>query len=69
MFVDIFNGDADGIFALHQYRLAYPVEESRLITGIKRDVRLLEKIDELHNSELSVFDVSLDVNRPPGKTP
>lgn len=63
MLVDIFNGDADGIFALHQFRLANPTEDSRLITGIKRDIRLLSQIEEVSNSEISVFDISLDVNR------
>jgi len=36
-YIDVFNGDADGICALHQLRLAEPVE-STLVTGVKRDI-------------------------------
>lgn len=39
---DIFNGDADGIIALLQLRLADPID-SQLITGVKRDIKLVEK--------------------------
>jgi hypothetical protein len=42
-FIDVFNGDADGICALIQYRLAYPADAT-LVTGVKRDIKLLEKI-------------------------
>lgn len=41
--IDVFNGDADGICALIQLRLANPVE-SQLITGVKRDIALLQKL-------------------------
>jgi hypothetical protein len=34
---DVFNGDADGICALVQLRLAKPIQ-SNLITGVKRDI-------------------------------
>ena len=40
-YIDIFNGDADGILALHQLRLTNP-QKSRLITGVKRDTKLLQ---------------------------
>jgi len=63
MHYDIFNGDADGIFALHQYRLANPQPGNRLITGVKRDIRLLSHIDNPENCRLNVFDISLDSNR------
>jgi len=39
---DLFNGDADDICALIQLRLAEP-KESTLVTGIKRDNKLLKK--------------------------
>jgi hypothetical protein len=64
-FFDIFNGDADGICALHQLRLADPRPNARLITGVKRDVRLLKKLTGIHNASLTVLDVSLDSNREP----
>ncbi|MDQ6977782.1 MAG: acetyltransferase, partial [Ghiorsea sp.] len=38
--IDVFNGDADGLCALHQLRLAVPVN-STLMTGVKRDINLL----------------------------
>ena len=38
---DVFNGDADGICALVQLRLATPIE-SVLITGAKREIALLQ---------------------------
>jgi hypothetical protein len=61
---DIFNGDADGICALHQYRLVHPAPTGRrLITGVKRDIRLLQRIEHITDSTLTVFDISLDSNR------
>lgn len=61
-FYDIFNGDADGICALHQLRLAAP-RDAALITGIKRDIRLVERVRAAGGDELTVLDVSLDANR------
>jgi hypothetical protein len=63
MHFDVFNGDADGIFALHQYRLENPDPESHLITGVKRDIRLLAQLETQQNGTLTVFDISLDSNR------
>ena len=40
--IDVFNGDADGLCALHQLRLAEP-RESVLVTGVKRDIALVER--------------------------
>lgn len=63
MYYDIFNGDADGIFSLHQYRLEHPAPAPRLITGVKREIKLLEQVRDVSNCSLTVFDVSLDSNR------
>ena len=60
---DVFNGDADGICALHQLRLAEPVSDTHLITGVKRDIILLSRIAELTDGSITVLDVSLDSNR------
>lgn len=60
---DIFNGDADGIFALHQMRLAKPQPSAVLITGVKRDITLLSHVADRKDSSISVFDISLDSNR------
>jgi len=40
---DLFNGDADGICALIQLRLAGSCE-STLITGVKRDIALAQQV-------------------------
>jgi hypothetical protein len=63
MHFDVFNGDADGILALHQLRLHAPKPVATLITGVKRDIQLLSKISKTQNSSISVFDISLDSNR------
>jgi len=60
---DIFNGDADGICALHQLRMAFP-QEAIEITGVKRDINLLEKINPNAGDHLTVLDISLDANAP-----
>ncbi len=59
---DVFNGDADGICALLQLRLAEPLE-SQLITGVKRDINLLAQISAAAGDCITVLDVSLDKNR------
>jgi hypothetical protein len=65
MYIDIFNGDADGIFSLHQYRLDNPQPSAELITGVKRDIRLLSRVEGVEDTSLAVFDVSLHSNRLP----
>jgi hypothetical protein len=60
--IDCFNGDADGICALTQLRLAEP-RESLLITGVKRDINLLERVEANVGDQVTVLDVSLDKNR------
>jgi hypothetical protein len=61
-FVDVFNGDADGICALVQLRLAQP-REARLVTGVKRDIELLDQVEARAGDRITVLDVSLDKNR------
>ena len=61
-FYDVFNGDADGICALHQLRLADP-HESELITGVKRDISLLKRVQAKAGDHVTVLDISLDKNR------
>ena len=60
--IDVFNGDADGICALHQLRLAEPAE-TVLVTGPKRDIALLRRVTAQPGDEVTVLDVSLDRNR------
>lgn len=59
---DVCNGDADGLFALRQWRLAHP-QESIVITGIKRDIDLLSRVEAGAEDQVAVFDISLDRNR------
>ena len=61
-YFDVFNGDADGICALHQMRLANPLE-STLITGVKRDISLLKNVQASTGDQVLVLDISLDKNR------
>lgn len=61
MHYDVFNGDADGICALHQLRLAYP-RESTLITGVKRDISLLKQVEGEQGDSVTVLDISMEKN-------
>lgn len=58
MQIDVFNGDADGICALVQLRLAEPTQ-SQLVTGVKRDIQLLEHLSVQKNDQVTVLDISL----------
>lgn len=61
MIYDAFNGDADGICALHQLRLAEPID-STLITGVKRDIGLLKQIDAVAGDEITALDIAVEKN-------
>jgi hypothetical protein len=58
---DIFNGDADGLCALHQLRLVEP-RDAELVTGVKRDIRLLDRVQAAAGDRLTVLDVSMKSN-------
>ena len=63
-----FNGDADGLCALQQLRLdaaaaGANVGGETLVTGVKRDIALLERVQAAAGDACTVLDVSLDVNR------
>ncbi|MDH5525403.1 MAG: acetyltransferase [Desulfobulbaceae bacterium] len=64
---DVFNGDADGICALHQLRLADPCD-AELVTGVKRDIKLLAKLGGIENAALTVLDISMNSNMEPLQT-
>ena len=59
---DVFNGDTDGIFAWHQLRLAYP-REAKIVTGVKRDVNLVSRVDAGNGDLVTIMDVSHAKNR------
>ncbi|KAI9020518.1 hypothetical protein DFJ74DRAFT_707563 [Hyaloraphidium curvatum] len=69
--VDIFNGDADGICSLVQIRLAEPLPEGngpnqhRIVTGVKRDIELVEKAALKPGDVATVLDISMDKNKKP----
>ncbi|MBU1394800.1 MAG: acetyltransferase [Gammaproteobacteria bacterium] len=60
--IDVFNGDADGICALHQLRLAEPAD-SELVTGPKRDISLLKRVEAGAGDHITVLDIALSKNR------
>lgn len=59
---DVFNGDADGICALLQLRLAEP-RNSELVTGVKRDIALLRQLPLDQPLNVTALDISLEKNR------
>jgi len=61
-FIDVFNGDADGLCALHQLRLNNP-QDSTLITGVKRDIALVKQVRCNAGDTVTILDISLDKNR------
>jgi hypothetical protein len=60
-YIDVFNGDADGICALVQLRLHKP-RCSELVTGIKRDINLLKKVENGADTCITVLDISFEKN-------
>ena len=61
-YFDAFNGDADGICALHQLRLADP-KDGILVSGVKRDIALLQRIDAHAGDWVTALDISVAENR------
>lgn len=59
--IDVFNGDADGICALLQLRLHQP-QTSQLVTGVKRDIQLLDNVIAKPNDRVTVLDISYQKN-------
>ena len=58
-----FNGDADGLCALQQLHLAGRLEGAELVTGPKRQIDLVRGLAAGAGDEVTVLDVSFDVNR------
>jgi hypothetical protein len=59
---DVCNGDADGLCALQQLRLARPLDAT-LVTGRKREIALLDRVVAGAGDTVAVLDVSLASNR------
>jgi hypothetical protein len=58
---DVFNGDADGIISLTMLRRARPLD-AELVTGRKRDIALLDRVDAGEGDHVTVLDVSMKTN-------
>lgn len=58
------NGDADGLCAALQWRLHDPAP-ARLITGLKREIDLLQRVPVDQADEVLVCDLSITRNREP----
>jgi hypothetical protein len=59
----LFNGDADGIISQHIAGLSGMTPDGR-ITGLKREIALLQRVSGDDNQDIYVFDINLDTNRP-----
>lgn len=60
---DVFNGDADGICALIQLRRSDPRPDATLVTGVKRDIQLLDRVPSESVGRVTALDISFDKNR------
>lgn len=58
---DVFNGDADGLCALHQLRLIDPLD-TQLVTGPKREIDLLTRVPADQAESVTVLDISMEKN-------
>ena len=61
MHFDVYNGDADGICSLLQLRLENPLTTER-VTGVKRDIALLERVQASAGDHVTVLDISMVKN-------
>ncbi len=59
--IDVCNGDADGLFAMVQLRLAEP-GPATLVTGRKHEIALLERVVAQSGDQITVCDISIDRN-------
>ena len=59
---DVFNGDADGICSLVQLHLVEP-RQSQLVTGVKRDIKLLDNLIVEEGDHVNALDISMDKNK------
>lgn len=63
MYMDVCNGDADGLCAVVQWRLNEPLAAT-LVTGLKRDIELLDRVKATQGDQVLVCDLSMQRNRP-----
>jgi len=56
-----YNGDADGICSMVQWALVHGID-GELVTGVKRDIELLDRVDASAGDDLIAMDISLARN-------
>lgn len=61
-YIDVFNGDADGLCSLVQLRNAVPVQ-SEIVTGVKRDIELMQQVEACVGDVVTVLDISMEKNK------
>ena len=61
-YFDVCNGDADGLCAVLQWRLHAP-HAAKLVTGLKREIALLERVQAAAGDRVLVCDISMQRNR------
>lgn len=59
---DVCNGDADGLCAVRQWRLHDP-QPATLVTGLKREIALLQRVPPDAADDVLVCDLSMARNR------
>ena len=57
----VFNGDADGLCAAHQFYLKNLLD-FEAITGVKRDIAMLKKTEQVSDANINVFGIALEKN-------
>lgn len=60
--IDVCNGDADGLCSVLQWRLHDP-RAATLVTGLKREIDLLDRVQAQAGDEVLVCDLSMRRNR------
>ncbi|MDH5538367.1 MAG: hypothetical protein OEY03_03085 [Rhizobacter sp.] len=58
---DVCNGDADGLCAVLQWRLHTPAQAT-LVTGLKREIELLDRVQAVPGDEVLACDISMQRN-------
>ena len=58
----VFNGDADGICSAVQLYRSAPQDDAVIVTGRKRDITLLDRVDAGKGDVVTVLDISMRSN-------
>ena len=58
----VFNGDADGLCAMVQLYRSAPMPDAVIVTGRKRDINLLGRVDAGAGDVVTVLDISMRSN-------